>query len=303
VLGLIGSKYYGTPLIMDILEENGLRGTFFTEMLARDVVDGSELEAAYRSIRDRGHDAQLHLHPVFHFYGCVTQGLLKQADLPQHMDWIGSLSTETQTELLKKAKESFLEIFGFVPTAFRAGCYGASTSTLAALDRIGIRYDSSYNAAYTGTSCLLPRRSQGNIPWRNGLIWEIPVTTFETGTSGLRGLKPLEVSAVSFAEMRGVLSQAEQIGQESVVVILHSFAFLKRTDPQFQTMRPNQIVIRRFEELCRFLRLNRDRFRALTFSQIPEPAENTAAIPSLKMGSLIPAVRKCVQAVNRIYWV
>src|SRR5262249_26736035 len=121
--------------------------------------------------------------------------------------------------------------------------------------------------------------------------------------SGLRGLKPLEVSAVSFSEMWGVLKQAEQIGQESVVVILHSFAFLKRTDPQFQTIRPDQIVIRRFEKLCGFLQINRGRFRTLTFSEIPQPMENPAEIPLPKMGSLIPALRKCVQAVNRIYWV
>src|SRR5262249_6266601 len=86
VMGLIGSKCYGIPLIMDILEEHGLRGTFFTEVCARDVVNTSDLDAAYRSIRDRAHDAQLHLHPVFHFYNRVAQGRTKPIDLPEHMD-------------------------------------------------------------------------------------------------------------------------------------------------------------------------------------------------------------------------
>src|SRR5438105_4947172 len=38
ILGKIGAQYYGTPLIMDILEESGLRGTFFIEVLATHVV-------------------------------------------------------------------------------------------------------------------------------------------------------------------------------------------------------------------------------------------------------------------------
>jgi hypothetical protein len=42
VLGRIGPNRYGVPLIMDILEEYDLRATFFTEVLARDVVGPSE---------------------------------------------------------------------------------------------------------------------------------------------------------------------------------------------------------------------------------------------------------------------
>ena len=303
VLGKIGSKFYGIPLIMDILEENGLRATFFAEMFAGEIVDPAEFGAAYSLIRTRGHEPQLHLHPVFRFYHLVAQGLMDRAHLPRRMDLIGSLPLETQTEFLERGAAMFREVFGEDPVAFRAGCYGAADSTLAALERAGIRYDSSYNAAYLGISCLMSATNRANGAWRCGSVWEIPVTTFETGAGRLRGHKPLEVSAVSFSEMQGVLDQAERIGQDSVVVVLHSFAFLKRADHQFLSMRPDHLVIRRFRKFCGFLQLNRDRFKVSTFSEIPEPLETRAEIPLPRMGSVVPALRKCVQAVNRFYWI
>jgi hypothetical protein len=97
-------------------------------------------------------------------------------------------------ELLEVGRSIFLDIFGLPPTAFRAGCYGASLSTHDALEKIGIQYDSSFNAAYLGNSCLMNPRTPTNAPWRNGTVWEIPVNTFETGAWRMHGLKPLEVS-------------------------------------------------------------------------------------------------------------
>src|ERR1700675_1361305 len=143
VLGRIGPDLYGVPLIMDILEQHDLRATFFTEVLARDVVGPSELAEAYSSIKQRGQDPQLHLHPVFYFYHLVKQGMMSREQLPPQMDLIGGLPFEMQLDLLKKGCSIFRDIFGSMPRAFRAGCYGASMSTLAALEKIGIFYDSS----------------------------------------------------------------------------------------------------------------------------------------------------------------
>jgi len=300
ILGRIGSKLYGVPLIMDILEEHDLRATFFTEVLVSDVFGTSVLAEACASIRARGHDPQLHLHPVFHYYHLSRQGHIQPDGLPVSMDIIGSLPLETQLQLLQKGRSFFRDIFGSDPTAFRAGCYGGSLSTLDALGKIGIRYDSSFNAAYIGRTCLMNSKEPTNAPWRSGRVWEIPVTTFETGAWPLRGLKPLEVSAVSLWEMQKVLDQLENLGQETVTMVLHSFSFVKRDDIQFGGMRPDNLVIRRFQGLCRFLRCNRNRFRVLTFSKLPEPSENPEEIPFPRMGTLIPALRKCIQAVNRI---
>ena len=124
-----------------------------------------------------------------------------------------------------------------------------------------------------------------NMPWQTRGVWEIPVTTFETGGGIMRGLKPLEVSAVSLWELQDVLKQAERLGQDTVTVMLHSFAFLKRADAQFRKMRPDRLVIRRFRKFCNFLRSNQDRFRVRTFSEIPELLSERAGCPAASNGS------------------
>jgi peptidoglycan/xylan/chitin deacetylase (PgdA/CDA1 family) len=303
IIGRIGSSSYGVPLIMDILEENEMRATFFAEVLAFDVVGRGELAEAYTPILRRGHDPQLHLHPVFHYYHSVNKGLLDRSQLPSRMDLIGSLPLAKQLELLEKGSSIFQGIFGARPTVFRAGSYGASLSTLDALTQVGIRFDSSFNPAYLETTCLLDSMTPSNMPRRHGAVWEIPITTFQTGLGRLRGLKPLEVSAVSLWEMLAVLDQAEKLGQHTVTVIMHSFAFLKRADIQFRRMRPDHLVIRRFRKFCEFLRQNRSRFRVLTFSQMPRPSETWFDVPFPHVGALLPGFRKFVQAVNRFYWV
>jgi hypothetical protein len=305
ILGRIGSREYGVPLIMDILEENGLRGTFFTEVFASEPLGAAGLREAYLPIRKRGHDAQLHLHPVFHYYHLVSQGRLRRDQLPPQMDLIGSLPLETQVELLQHGLALFQDLLGTVPVAFRAGCYGASFATLDALARVGIGFDSSFNPAYLGSTCLMDGKSPTNVPWRNRSVWEFPVTTFETGAWKMRGLKPLEVSAVSLWEMQRVLEQAERLGQRTVIVMLHSFGFLKRADVQFRRMRPDRIVIRRFRGLCAFLRRYPERFRVTTFSELPGMAVPVPQqdLPLPRMGSLVPAARRLAQAVNRFYWI
>jgi hypothetical protein len=88
----------------------------------------------------------------------------------------------------------------------------------------------------------------------------------------------------------------------AVVVILHSFSFLKRRDVQFEHARPDHLVIRRFEALCKYLRRNAQRFHVTTFGDRPRfDSSSHDQLPNL--GWLLPAGRKLVQAVNRVYWI
>jgi hypothetical protein len=302
VVGRIGSCYYGTPLIMDILERNGLRGTFFIEVLASHVVNQQQMADAYGEIVARGHDVQLHLHPVYHYYRLLRQGLITNDQLPQNMDLIGTLPLSAQLQLLREGIDLAQKLTGRTPIAFRAGCFGASTSTLVALAEVGIEYDSSFNAVYLGKTCLIDAHQPTNIPWRAGRVWEIPITNFETGIGWLRGLKPLDVVAVSWPEMKQVLDSAGRLNLQTVVFILHSFSFLKRKDLQFRTIRPDHLVIRRFEALCDFLGKNSKRLHVRTFAERPQISSSSGSGNFPKLGSLLPLCRKLVQGVNRLYW-
>ncbi|HEY7652073.1 MAG TPA: hypothetical protein VIG07_04565 [Methylomirabilota bacterium] len=303
ILGVSGPRRYGTPLIMDILEEHGLRATFFAEVFASEVVGEPALAGAYREILARGHDVQLHLHPVFHYYALLKRGLIAADRLPERMDHIGRRPADIQLALLREGVAIFERLVGRSPSAFRAGNYAADDATLSGLEKVGIRYDSSFNAAYLGRSCLIGGTRPANSPWRAGALWEIPVTVFATGSGRLAGMKPLEISAVSFREMKSVLEQAERLGMGCVNMILHSFSLFKKVDAQYSRIRPDRLLIRRLRALCRFLRRGPERFRVITFADAPEPRPDPPGIALPRMGTLLPAGRRVVQGINRFYWV
>lgn len=301
ILGRAGAHRYGTPLIMDILEAHGLRGVFFAEMFASAVVGDEPLAGAYQEILARGHDVQLHLHPVYHYYAGLEQGRIASDQVPSPIDAIGPRPLEVQLELIEEGMSIFQRLLGRRPLAFRAGNYAASDTTLAALDKLGIRYDSSFNAAYRGTSCLISEPRSVNSPWEAGSLWEVPVTVFATGAAWRESMKPLEISAVSFLEIRKVLEQAERLGMGTVTMILHSFSLFKAADAQFTRLRPDRLVIRRLRRLCGFLADHGGRFRVRTFSDAPEPRVDPPGIALPRMGTLLPAGRRLLQALNRPY--
>jgi hypothetical protein len=133
-------------------------------------------------------------------------------------------------------------------------------------------------------------------------VWEIPLTVCRTGVGRLAGLKPLDIGAVSFMEIKRALNQAGQLGMTSVTMILHSFSLFKKADIQFQRIRPDRLVIRRFKKLCRYLGEHRDRFRVVTFADRPEPKPYPPGTPLPDLGYVLPSARRLVQGLNRPYW-
>lgn len=302
ILGKIGPKYYGTPLIMDILERNDLRGVFFLEVFAGLNGLRDELKACYQQIVRRGHDAELHLHPIQYYYRQREDDQLDPAQLPAAKDMIGALPVERQVELLKKGIGLFVDMVGKTPVAFRAGNFGASTETLDALEKVGIHLDSSFNAAYSGGACTIDSGGAVNRAWQHGAVWEVPITTYETGAWGLKSWKQLNINAISLWEMKKVLEQAERIGLTTVTFIAHSFSLFKVGDMQFEEMRPDRLVLRRLEGLCKFLKQHKDRFEVKSFAEVEPSTLRGGESGFPKMGVLVPAARKVVQAVNRLRW-
>ena len=136
-----------------------------------------------------------------------------------------------------------------------------------------------------------------------GGVWEVPITNYETGIGRLRRLRHLDVVAASWPEMMQVLNAAEHFNLDTIVFLLHSFSFLKRKDVQFRIMRPDRLVIRRFEALCGYLRKNSTRFRVITFVDRPRLISTVKGDSFPRLGALLPLCRMFVQGLNRAYWV
>jgi hypothetical protein len=116
-------------------------------------------------------------------------------------------------------------------------------------------------------------------------------------------MKPLEISAVSFREIRSVLEQAELLGMGTATMVLHSFSLFKKADVQFSHIRPDRLLISRLRRLCQYLGANRDRFKVTTFADRPEPREDPPGLPLPRLGVFLPMARRVIQGLNRPYWV
>ncbi len=296
MFGEKGFGLYGVPLIMDILEEHGFRGTFFVEVFCSYLRGADEVRGVFDCIQKRGHDVQLHLHPVQRFYRDFVQGQGRR-----EQDLMFQFSPEEQKDLIGEGVALFREFSGVAPRAFRAGCYAASEVTLRALHENGVVIDSSYNLAYLDRTCGFRERPL-NVPRVMEGIYEFPVTNFQSVRAG--AYKNLEISAVSVREILETIRLSKASGCRDVVLVFHSFSFLKNRDVRFEKVRPDRIVIQRFRRLCAELRQMHDLVEVCVFGDLDlarvDPSQPNV-VPAL--GWFPQAIRKAVQGVDYIPWI
>lgn len=264
IFGRIEGKDYGIPLIMDIADRYGIPLTFFVEVLNKHYFGEEESREVCRYIIDRGHNVQLHLHPNYLNFS------LPEPSNRHFLDQMYSYSLEQQRDLIEDGKRTLMEHGVPTPVAFRAGSFGADRNTLCALALSGFLVDSSYNRSSLGKGCRLTGFDLADATHIEN-IWEFPVTNFfERSFVGGGRYRPLDVNGISFAEIHKVLTQSLDNGPSNITILMHSFSFIKPLDPQYQKIRPRIRVIKRFENLCRYLAQNGHQFRVMSFDNIGE---------------------------------
>jgi hypothetical protein len=296
VFGENGSGSYGVSLIMDILEEYGFSATFFVEVFCAYNVGFESVARVFDYIQRRGHDVQLHLHPVQRFYRDFVQGGPRR-----EQDFMFQFPPDEQRELIREGIDLFKQFSGKTPRAYRAGCYAASEVTLSALRENGIEIDSSYNLAFLDQTCGFQYRPL-NAPQVLEGIYEFPVTNFNVGRNG--SYKPLEISAVSVSEILATLRSLAKSGCGGAVLVFHSFSFLKNRDNRFEKCIPSRIVIHRFRNLCSELLQLREELEVSVLGKADLPSVESRqpqVVPNL--GWLRPAMRKTVQGLDYIPWI
>jgi hypothetical protein len=304
-----GEEELGIPLLTKLLRRYGLTGTFFVETLATKCLGEADTRSIFDFLRQHGQDAQLHIHPNFHFYSewRRAQEEKRAYTPPERRDFIGHLAEETQMELFGEAIGYFEKFAGSRPKAFRAGCYAASSAMMRCLGRHGIRVDSSFNPCYPDVSFPGEALPANRVAQLEG-VWEIPVTVARSKIpEGYGGYKFADCTSLCFPEIRSMLETCAAKGQKHFVIVFHSFSAVKAKDETFAELRPNRIVIRRLERMFRYLAENSSRYRVTTMGAMAERADELArdggatAVADLNVAS--SAARKAVQLVNGAYWV
>jgi|SRR5271166_4110437 len=301
-----GDTSYGLPLIVEELSKYGFGATFFTEVFFSQCLGADQAKIVFDYLLHAGQDIQLHTHPVFHYHSlALKEGTTEAFGRYRALgDALNDKDLETQYALLAEASELFRTFGGERPVAFRAGGFLGDHNTLAALRRLGIAIDSSYNPSMA--SSFPKSRPLANVVQKIDGVIEMPLTTAMSGLGGARGWKPMAISSLSFAELKNVLMQAHTAGVRDVVVIFHSFSTVKPRDVFYSSLRPDRMVIARFRRLLRYLAEESSRFEVTTIRNAalnPERFEFGQRIPQLDLGFVKPFIRKSAQALNRVYWI
>ena len=252
IFGDTAAGEYGIRYQMKRFAEHGLRATYFVESLSAGVVGIGHLRDVVDAIHQQGQEVQLHAH---------AEWLPWMVDSPcpgparQHLD---EFSLEEQRQILVRAMAYMRECGVPEMTAFRAGNFTANLDTITVLEDLGIRYDSSLNAKYTRT--WFGHDTSLVQPLAIGGVCELPVASYR---DALGRIRPLHLPGCSVEELSDALFHAWQDRWPVLVMVLHSFDLLNRRRDT-----PDEMMLRRFSELCRLLDEHRDKFETVVFSNI-----------------------------------
>jgi hypothetical protein len=287
--GAVAEGRFGIGWQMDRLEAHGLCGVFFVDPLPALVVGDGFLAAIVGPIVARGHEVQLHIHTE---WLALADGSPRPIGSGQH---IRDYAPADQAALIRQAGKLIEDAGAPAPIAFRAGNYGGSDETLAALAGEGILWDSSFNANYLGGACRIGLPPMINTPVRHGGLIEVPVSGLNDRPGGFR---PAQVCAMSQWEMSAALDHAVAIGQPTFVIVSHSFEMLSR-----DRKRPNRMVMARFEHLCRHVATHGG-LRSAGFRDLhPAAVDNTPkVVPLLAANRWRTLQRHCAQAAATLLY-
>lgn len=211
---------HGSPLIMDVVERHGGRGTFFVDVYNRTTVSEELVAQSVREIAERGHEAALHTHPAFPS-GRRGYGMAQT---------MKALSLDEQTRFVAEGAAMIERWTGRRPVSHRAGGYGANYDTLTALARNGIAYDSSVFHGYPHCGLNEPPLTI-NTPKHHSGVFEIPVSVTRNelyaGPVRLVAMnKKLDPDWCSPRELERQVDAMMQPLRGPIILFLHSYSLL-----------------------------------------------------------------------------
>lgn len=283
VLGRGADGAVGIEYQMERLSAHGLKGVFFVEALCAYALGLDALKRIVDPILTRGHEVQLHAHTEW------LEWIEKDPVAGRRGENIFEFPEADQRVLLEMGIEALVRCGAPRPIAFRAGNYGADNATLRALKSLGLRFDTSYNQPYVGGVCRIDVPEPLLEPAMVEGLTEIPITFFEDYPGHTR---PLQLCAISSAELAWCVADARAASRPTVVVVSHSFELLNA-----RRTRANKLLLKRFDAMCAALGTT------TTFADLDTAVEETsrrAAIP--KSNPARTAARMMEQAVGTLLY-
>ena len=253
----------GVPYQLERLRAHGLNACFFVDPMPALVYGLEPVRQMIAPILAAGQEVQLHLHS---FWQSVAEGVAEGANFE-----LTCFDAEDQLDLLTEARDLLIEAGAPPPIAFRSGSYAADDSTMDALARLGIRYDSSHNGSHHPWPSALSLDPALIAPIAHRGLIEVPVGQIEDKTGKLRHL---QLCALSSTELHQALDHAARNNHPLVALVSHSFELATRDG-----LKPNPTLKGRFDRLCAYLAAERERLPTAHFAELDELVLDAPATP------------------------
>lgn len=248
---------FGVTRIMDILEAQGIYGTFFLNVYELAKHGEREIGAAASIIHARGHDLELHTHPrpMYGFYGMANAPL---AD---------------QVKVMHRGVEILQQWTGKRVLAHRAGAFSANLDTVKAAELIGLEADCSLSAGSRVRVPLVRQLGASNLVRQVGKVWEIPVTYYTQLRFGpWRPRRILDIEGSSLSEIKYVVRWSLRRGLPTICILMHSFSLCRHG-------KPNRRAITRFTKLLAWLK-SQSEVDICTIAQVCERLRHRTVVES-----------------------
>jgi len=240
IFGRIGEKEYGISKIMNILDNEGVKATFFVDVYGYRKCGKRIMKDICLNIHSKGHDVQLHTHPDWIY--------------DKNRGYMAKYSLEEQVEIIKHGKELLEDWIGEGPIAHRAGDWGANDNTIKALEVNNIPIDSSFFKQWP--LCELDLPINNKIILLNSVL-EIAPTTYISPSLGLfRPYKIIDIDSNPLLELKTVISKCRMFNINPIVLVLHSFSFLMWNRNRTKYW-PDYSDIKKFTFLIQLLKENK----------------------------------------------
>ena len=285
ILGETRNGKYGLQFQLDMLKEYDLKGVFFVESLFACEFGISPLQEILSMILEAGQEVQVHAHPEWVVH------MPKPFVEPHGRYTLGQFNRTEQYQLISKARENIVAAGVADPAAFRSGSFSTNKDTLLAAKDNGFFIDSSLNPVRA--AC---REEFGPMQHPISLegILEFPLTVYEDWPGHRRHL---QVAATSFGEFKDLLNVSTDTGVQNLVMLSHSAELLDS-----RRHKCDHIVLKRFEKMCEYLAVNRDKYTTSHFNSIPDIPKPTTDVSLAKVEWSSVAGRIAEQSLRRIFY-
>jgi peptidoglycan/xylan/chitin deacetylase (PgdA/CDA1 family) len=200
--------------IMDELERHGARGVFFVNVYEHTRYADGWMQDILRQIHNRGHEVGLHCH--------------SNPDLEFYRRSLTSYDLEGQTRIIRYGVDFIEGATGSRPVSFRSGALRVNDDTFAALEKCGVRVDSSLKFFQNkNNNNDINEYLSINRPTEYGRLKEFPITVVSRDGSQAR------LDPNSTPDAQALIAAVEQMVAAScrhAVFMAHSFSFVLCTD-------------------------------------------------------------------------